>query len=193
MNDRPEVFVMPCHIFLALDANGIPCRSMVGMRISQDHVVETGASYLIDNQVDDLTLSEAADGIKAIIQEMAILACLPVVRALALLNCKNVEAETQHFVRDAKQRKKAKTPLARAVYHTLKLHLPGRVGHSVGAGTHSEAERAFHLVRGHFADYREGAGLFGRLKGVYWIPAHARGSKDAGIITKRYEIKKRSA
>jgi hypothetical protein len=51
-------------------------------------------------------------------------------------------------------------------------------------------ELAFHLVRGHFKDFRE-KGLFGResLKGVYWWDAQARGDKANGQIIKDYEIK----
>lgn len=46
-----------------------------------------------------------------------------------------------------------------------------------------------HLVRGHFADYREGAGLFGRLNGLFWISPHAKGNPEHGSIIKDYSVK----
>lgn len=52
-----------------------------------------------------------------------------------------------------------------------------------------ESSQRFHLVRGHFADYRE-RGLFGKadLRGVFWIPGHARGDKSNGTINKEYHV-----
>lgn len=47
----------------------------------------------------------------------------------------------------------------------------------------------FHHVRGHFADYRE-RGLFGKpeMRGVFWVPGHARGDKSLGTINHEYHI-----
>jgi hypothetical protein len=115
-------------------------------------------------------------------------ASIPIIRALGMLNCKNVTTEQNPFVQHHRG-KRARGPLARAVYHTLKLTLPGKQGTSSAHSIGGDALLARHIVRGHFADYRNGAGLFGRHKGVYWMPAHTRGSAQAGIVTKDYEIK----
>lgn len=45
--------------------------------------------------------------------------------------------------------------------------------------------KALHIVRGHFADYRD-RGLFGRNRGVFWKPSHERGNIEAGIVMKDY-------
>ena len=39
-------------------------------------------------------------------------------------------------------------------------------------------------VRGHYADYRNGAGLFGnpKLRCVFWIPEHQRGNAELGDV-----------
>jgi len=52
-----------------------------------------------------------------------------------------------------------------------------------------KSSQKFHLVRGHFADYRE-RGLFGKqdMRGVFWIPGHARGDKALGVINKEYHV-----
>lgn len=43
------------------------------------------------------------------------------------------------------------------------------------------------IVRGHFADYRK-KGLFGKYKGIFWIPQHSRGSYEHGTVKNRYKI-----
>lgn len=59
-------------------------------------------------------------------------------------------------------------------------------------GRHDRDERygvPLHLCRGHFKDYRESSGLFGKLKGLYWFDAHARGSADVGVVEKEYVVR----
>lgn len=48
--------------------------------------------------------------------------------------------------------------------------------------------RRWHLVRGHWADYRSGRGLFGRRNGLFWVPMHARGSATTGVVEKTYSV-----
>lgn len=48
-----------------------------------------------------------------------------------------------------------------------------------------------HTVRGHFAEYGPAYGkglLFGRIAGRFFIPAHARGSTDAGLVEHSYRL-----
>lgn len=46
-----------------------------------------------------------------------------------------------------------------------------------------------HVVRGHFKDFRHGAGIGGnpKARGIYWTPAHMRGDRKLGIVAKDYE------
>lgn len=108
--------------------------------------------------------------------------------ALALLNCKNVE--TEKHAHDAKlqqaRARRNKQPLRD--FYRLNVRLP-KSAQSRTSGQATGELRPFHTVMGHLADYREGAGLFGKHKGVFWIPAHVRGSKDAGIVNKNYALK----
>jgi hypothetical protein len=45
-------------------------------------------------------------------------------------------------------------------------------------------------VRGHYADYRDGAGLFGnsKLRCVLWIPEHQRGNSELGDVIPEYSL-----
>jgi hypothetical protein len=47
---------------------------------------------------------------------------------------------------------------------------------------------ALHARRGHFADYRDGNGLFGKHKVKVWVPGCTVGSREHGTITKTYKV-----
>lgn len=111
---------------------------------------------------------------------------------LNLMGCKNIigqDLAVAPGLAKARQRR-GKTPLT--VYKTLLVKLP-RTGQAVPLNTgkmvkEASEARALHTVAGHYADYRE-KGLFGRYKGIFWVPAHARGSEQAGSVVKTYEAK----
>ena len=48
--------------------------------------------------------------------------------------------------------------------------------------------RRLHLARGHFKDFRNGPGLFGKYKGIYWWDQQMRGSGDLGEVKKGYNV-----
>jgi hypothetical protein len=191
---EPEhVYSIASHVFLGMDEQG----EAIGLyvQIPDEEVYETTllASYRADSNVPPQP--NDADLLKSVLKEHGLSAVVSVFQALALLNCKNVSSDQHHFQpRKPGSKHKGRGPLAKAVYRTLKLTLPGRQGKSgTISHTDSEATRAFHMVRGHFSVYTEQAKLFGKYTGRYWIPAHTRGSKDVGIISKRYEITKGDA
>lgn len=49
-------------------------------------------------------------------------------------------------------------------------------------------QKAFHLCRGHFADYTKGAGLFGKYNVEVFVPDHVKGRKERGIVVKDYSV-----
>jgi hypothetical protein len=49
-------------------------------------------------------------------------------------------------------------------------------------------KKALHIVRGHFADFTEGRGLFGRHHGLFWMPQHLKGTLDQGLVVKDYDV-----
>jgi len=48
-------------------------------------------------------------------------------------------------------------------------------------------EKALHICRGHFKDYRT-EGLFGKHKGMYWLSDHVRGHPRQGLVLKDYNV-----
>lgn len=85
----------------------------------------------------------------------------------------------------ARRVKKGKRPLVK--YHTLEIEVPGkRYADGKQSGSAPGRSTPLHLVRGHIADYRNGRGLFGKHRGIFYVPAHMRGDADHGVIEKRY-------
>lgn len=111
---------------------------------------------------------------------------------LNLMGCKNIVGQdlVVSAALNKARRRRNKPPLT--IYKTLLVTLP-KTGKAVPLNTQAMVKeasesRALHTVAGHYADYRE-RGLFGRYKGIFWIPAHARGTEDAGQIVKTYQAK----
>lgn len=102
--------------------------------------------------------------------------------ALALLHCKNVSTVPAS---GARQRKRLAAREGRPVveYRTLVIDQMRRAVNAGGGG--GGWENRFHICRGHFKEYDERP-LFGRIRGRFWWPAHARGNPEVGTIIKQY-------
>ncbi len=119
-------------------------------------------------------------------------------QALALMACKNVETvfnkAAPRLVKSKKQRRNAKGRSRRYDFYTLRVFAghgrKRRVIYDGPDSTDPAMLKAHHLCRGHFAHYTEAAPMFGnpKLVGRFWHPPHARGSLDAGLIEKDYEV-----
>lgn len=112
-------------------------------------------------------------------------------QALARMNCRNVELRP--ITGGGKHRNlKAARPVPASVWNEIhitsvpKIHTTGR---SAFPGECDENKRAF-WIRGHYADYRKGNGLFGnpKLKAVFWIPEQRRGNEELGQVIPEYTI-----
>lgn len=117
---------------------------------------------------------------------------IPIFLALLLLNCENVSWEdlpaAPRFARKARKQKNR----GDVVYKTLVIDAFKRQARQAAqeeGSTGDEIKQAMHIVRGHFKDYRDGPGLFGKLKGLYWWQMHVRGDAEFGEIDKDYEVK----
>jgi hypothetical protein len=115
----------------------------------------------------------------------------PVFMALAFLHCKNVTitapVREQKYDRAARRRGDPEG----LTYHRLVIEPMQRVLHQAAAdaGAPHDLQRALHICRGHFKDYREGAGLFGKQRGLFWWEAQVRGTAAAGRVVKDYDVR----
>ncbi len=119
-------------------------------------------------------------------------------QALEMMECKNVKKVTnkspQPLLKSKKQRRNAEKRNPLCTFYTLRVFTGQgkkcRVIYDGPNSTDPAMLKAHHLCRGHFAHYTAGAPMFGnpKLVGRFWHPPHVRGSLDAGLIEKDYEV-----
>jgi len=112
----------------------------------------------------------------------------PALLAISFMHCKNVTVRKVTIPAGLirKARKKHHHELIR--YHILDIEPMKKVLRSEGNSEKTGLKRALHICRGHFKDYNDGKGLFGRIHGLYWWEQHLRGSVEEGIVNKDYEV-----
>lgn len=105
--------------------------------------------------------------------------------AIGLTHCKNVSAED---ATDADRRADPRLPKPGVRYKVLKIRPMVQRKGSIGDDAGEAQPLALHVVRGHFHDYRQGKGLFGKHRGLYWWSPHVRGKAEHGEVVKDYSV-----
>ncbi len=117
---------------------------------------------------------------------------MPFMYAISLLHCKNVELiDTPLSPKDRKKARRATPKKPFFVFKQLAVHpmQPQKRPRDKEPHDHNKEPRhRLHICRGHFKDYRDGEGLFGKYKDIYWWEQHTRGSDEAGVLCKTYRI-----
>lgn len=106
--------------------------------------------------------------------------------ALCFMHCKNVEVVTRQR-QDKKSREQAVRANVGLKYKELIIEPMRKILADAGAESGAGLSRAMHIVRGHFADYRD-HGLFGKHKNIFWFDMHVRGDAKQGVIQKSYNV-----
>lgn len=113
----------------------------------------------------------------------------PALLAISFLHCKNVTI-VDHAVDKPLAKKWAARHGVRPVdYKTLVIEPLKAVLRQEGRSHEHGLQKAIHICRGHFADYTQGRGLFGRYHGKYWIPSVVRGTRGAKAPAREIEVK----
>lgn len=110
----------------------------------------------------------------------------PFEAALFFMNTRGIEHKPNPPRRKENQQYQKKHGRGLLTYKTLVVETVVG-GNGTHAGTH--IVKSEHIVRGHKADYRKGAGLFGKYKVLIYRAAHTAGSREAGRVDKDYEVK----
>lgn len=125
---------------------------------------------------------------------LARLHCYFVAETIARMNCQNIEVVPVPVgkVRAKKQPHEERNGI---VWHEIRIRSDERfqqrtiaVGMGSGDGEDPDQLIRAHWVRGHFADYRQGRGLFGRWKVLLWVPEHRRGNEAKGETIVGYRV-----
>lgn len=106
--------------------------------------------------------------------------------ALARMNCANVSVRPTSENKPKQSTKKQ--PYKGIVWHDIVID---SVPTTPKGGHRDCVEVRSHWVRGHYADYTRGKGLFGnpKLRAVFWIPEHERGNEEVGKVISSYTVK----
>lgn len=110
--------------------------------------------------------------------------------AISFLHCKNV-AIVDHAV-DAPLAKKWASKhggLRPTPYKTLVIEPLKAILRTEGRAHEHGLAKAMHICRGHFRDYREGRGLFGKYHQLVWTPSVVRGTKGKAAAPREIEVK----
>ena len=116
---------------------------------------------------------------------------LPLYLSFSWLNCATFELETQGPNKQIARKRRRKGHFVGLDYQRIVVGKKQRKRWESQSG---QAWQRFHLVRGHYADYRE-HGLFGNpeLRGRYWVPSYGRGDKSLGTINHEYHVTSEAA
>lgn len=161
-----EIIILPLDMALPLDCKGAPMTSSWNTNIDSD---------LWKSEIDKELVCSVATFLSY--------------QTFTFLHCKNV-VTINHEPNSKEQAKRVKkNRLAPLIsYKTLEIRPIGRK-RSVVTENPISSLKASHIRRGHFKDYTEGKGLFGKLHGIYWWDMALTGSEEAGKIEKVYDIK----
>lgn len=141
-----------------------------------------------------MSLHEATEGM----YEAMVHYFYPALLTISFLHCKNVtllepppvsQVSPQRAKKSKKHRQtQAKPNGPRLTYHILDIEPMKQVLKTEGHIEQNGLKKALHICRGHFANYEQGKGLFGKYHGTYWIPQHVRGTAAQGIRLKDYRL-----
>lgn len=108
--------------------------------------------------------------------------------AISFLHCKNVLIKSSDQSDKVLRKYEKKYAIPKTVYKILEIEPIKQILKRDGNIETNGIKKALHICRGHFNDYTKGRGLFGKHKGIFWIPQHFRGSKEIGTIEKKYMV-----
>lgn len=109
--------------------------------------------------------------------------------ALNFLYCKNVVLSENRFdSKLIKARQRRNKPYFEKTY-TIAIEPMKKALNEEGGAQTGGIKQAFHICRGHMRTYDENSkGLFGKHHGTFWVPAHTRGDKEVGKVSKSYKL-----
>lgn len=114
---------------------------------------------------------------------------LPVFFALSLLHCKNVYLKDLPPAPQYSRKARKQKCRGEVTYKTIVIDSMRKQAKQEAQETDTTSvKQALHITRGHFKDYRDGPGLFGKHQDIYWWDMHVRGDADYGEIRKDYKV-----
>jgi hypothetical protein len=114
----------------------------------------------------------------------------PTLLAITFLHCRNVTVVDNpvppKLARRYRERHEGRAP---AAHKTLIIEPLKSVLRKEGRSGEVGIQKAMHICRGHFKDYREGRGLFGKYHQLVWQPMLVRGTKGETPPPREIKVK----
>lgn len=113
----------------------------------------------------------------------------PMFLAISFLHCKNVTLVENQVPAPLAKKYRARHGITPCNYKTLIIEPLKKILRGEGHAGEVGIQKALHICRGHFRDYREGRGLFGKYHQMVWMPSIVRGSKGDKAPPREIEVK----
>jgi len=114
----------------------------------------------------------------------------PSLLAVSFLHCKNVKLVENKVHPPLAKKYHKRHGVEPCAYKTLVIEPLKQILRSEGGhGNGNGLAKAMHICRGHFKDYREGRGLFGKYHQLVWHPSVIRGTKGKQAPPREIEVK----
>jgi hypothetical protein len=88
--------------------------------------------------------------------------------AICFCHCKNIPLVREPVPTKVKTKRDSAHGWSPDAWHTLQIEPMRKQLNAAGASEPGGLKRALHIMRGHFKDYRDGRGLFGKTHGTWW-------------------------
>lgn len=144
----------------------------VGPNCSIQLCVDADGKIIDAPQARSYALSEANKIIESFITWIH-----PVLLSISFMHCKNVTILDEPVIKPLAKKFHKRTGIWPARTKVLQIEPLKAILRHEGGSHEVGLAKAVHICRGHFRDYREGRGLFGKYHQLVWQPAIVRGGK----------------
>jgi hypothetical protein len=100
----------------------------------------------------------------------------PSLLAISFMHCKNVRIVDEQTPPRLAKKLESKKGYKPAAFKTLVIEPLKQILRREGKSDQVGLQKAMHICRGHFRDYRTGPGLFGKYHQLVWTPQTVRGT-----------------
>lgn len=174
-------WILWCELFIDYNRRGTPCAGPHG---SMFLAVDGEGAIIGTPWMQTFAGPEHEGVIEALITFLH-----PALLAISFLHCKNVHLAEHVVERPLARKYRERHGIAPANYKTLVIEPLKQILRSEGRAGEVGLAKAMHICRGHFRDYREGRGLFGKYHQLVWTPSIIRGTRGGGPPPREIEVK----
>ncbi len=108
--------------------------------------------------------------------------------AISFMHCKNIIIHSEEPSAKLQKARERRGKLPLFTFKTLEIKPITKLLKEEGESETKGLQYALHICRGHFKDFSQGKGLFGKNKGLFWWDSQVRGSRQIGAVIKDYKV-----